>query len=389
MQGVNPMPSYIISAVAPNGKKLTQEVEAPNGGDAVRILRERGYRDVKLEREEIDAFTRKQFEAVTNEKPINNLVSAKDYVSLSQNKTRGRLGLLFTYIRMFYKTLWPVVVALTAIIAVRRLYYGSWDGWDLLLIVGLVAPIGGAVWGAYFSPAAKYQELLEAICWYRWQEALLILPSLHGRMPKFQLAVHEAQALAGLGRLDAALAVLARYADGKDKDVTEWMYWGRLGDVYFPAGRPDLILQSQRKALALEPKNACSLIDLAGSLVRFEHDVQGAKSLLAQVDPDEVTDLIRAFLDTVEGQIALEEQDHRRALECFQRSLKEREKWAVMPPMAQGIDALHGYVALAYAGLGEMETARRHFKRAEPRLRIFAIKDTLERCQRVLGKYAE
>jgi len=55
------------------------------------------------------------------------------------------------------------------------------------------------------------------------------------------------------------------------------------------------------------------------------------------------------------------------------------------PPVESTQDVTQGYLCLAYAQAGNLNEARRHFKLAEARLRIFKLNDILKRCEEALA----
>ena len=53
--------------------------------------------------------------------------------------------------------------------------------------------------------------------------------------------------------------------------------------------------------------------------------------------------------------------------------------------MGASIDRIHAGLALACAAEGDIESARKHFRTARPRLVALKLDDQLARCEQALG----
>src|SRR5439155_19877703 len=114
-----------------------------------------------------------------------------------------------------------------------------------------------------------------------------------------------AQALAGLGRLAAALRVLAPFADGRE--APEWLYWSLLAEVYAIANDREQMLAAKERALALSPNNPSLLLGVADSLLQHTRDVGPARELLAAARTHVISDSLRYMVSFVQGLLALED----------------------------------------------------------------------------------
>jgi tetratricopeptide (TPR) repeat protein len=265
---------------------------------------------------------------------------------------------------------WYWHLAAIAVIAVRRYFGWPWGTFDLLAIVWLAVPLVIALVGEFFNSARKYSEVVEAISWGRWEDALRRLPAIRGKVPDEEVAFIEAQALAGLGRLDEAIKVLKPFADGQN--MPSWLYWGRIGDVYYAGGKYELIVPAQEKAAEMAPDNPTVLLDLA-------------RKLLQQARTHALSDVLAIFAELIEGMIELESGNPSQARYLFDKALAALAPFRNATPLiGAAIDRTYAYLALAYAALGDVDQAAQYYRRAEPRLRALKSNDLIDRCEAAL-----
>lgn len=374
------MPQYIVSAVNPRGGKTTEEVEARTPLDAVRLFREQGYQNVVLESDDVSAVIAEQFAQVRTVQPVRQEVTPEDRVA---TRTLGRFGKLWFWSRRAYYRNRMLLAPALVFVAYRRVTGLPWGLWDLAAVGVMLLPLRLVLGAARSGPSSAYQRLIEAVAWYRYDEVPRLLRPLRDKIPVYEQALYEAQALAWQGRLNEALDILTPYNDAKT--VPQWMYWSRLSSVYLAGGDAIHALDCQRTALERAPDNPALIIDLATSVIRFEQDPREAQRLLKSLNMEGVTDVMLAALRNAQGLISLEQGDGAGALQHFEAALTDAKRYAGNPIGAQQVDCLHAHLALAAARLGRMDEARQHFKRAEPRLRCFKSKDMLQRCEEALG----
>ena len=96
------------------------------------------------------------------------------------------------------------------------------------------------------GPAGRYEQMIEAVAWGRWEEVLRRVDSVGGQVSPDEVAFRKAQALAGLGRLDEALNVVEPFSDGEA--MPEWLYLSRLPEVYLAANRRDIAIELTEQA---------------------------------------------------------------------------------------------------------------------------------------------
>jgi Tfp pilus assembly protein PilF len=92
----------------------------------------------------------------------------------------------------------------------------------------------------------------------------------------------------------------------------------------------------------------------------------------------------------VEGMLALEEGTTQAAVDQLEESLQMMAPFRNATPLYGAImDRTHAYLALAYAKVGDKETAERHYRQAAPRMRALMADDLLRRCEQAIGPIYE
>ncbi len=99
-----------------------------------------------------------------------------------------------------------------------------------------------------------------------------------------------------------------------------------------------------------------------------------------------MSDVAEPLTAMAEGMIALEEGNARLAVEKLEPALRCQRRFAKgNPASAAAADVLEARLALAKAMAGDLDAAREHFRRAEPRLRALKSERLLARCQQAIG----
>lgn len=118
-------------------------------------------------------------------------------------------------------------------------------------------------------------------------------------------------------QIDAMVDKLAKHMDENPSDVSGWMMLGRS---YIALNRLPEAEIALKKALALEPKNADLMADLADLMAYMKQSAQGEPKLLIQkalqIDPNNLKAL------ALSGSVAFEEKKYAKAIEYWQHALK-------------------------------------------------------------------
>lgn len=369
------MPEYLLTGVDPAGRTVTERVEAESADQAVHTLRDRGHTDIVLHTDDVGARYSQQARVAAH-------VSPREYVAFRH--FRGYWDHVFFLTRKIYRGWWPVFVLAIAGIVARRWLNLSRE-LEITCWVLLAFPLVLALIGRLTSPGRAYERIIEAHAWGRWDEVVRLLPTIKGKVPPHESAFREAQALAGLDRLEEALDIVEPFADGTE--IPTWIFHARLVEVYHLAGKLDQIVPSIEKAAELAPDNATILIDLASALLRFRRDVVRARSILARARTHALSDMVEPFALLAEGMLLLDEGKAPAAQERFEQALAGMMNFRhANALMGAVIDRVYTYLSLAHAAQGNTADALEYFHRAEPRLRALRMNDLLARCQSALGQ---
>jgi len=368
------MPQYLLSGCKPDGRRVTECVIAASSDAALADFRSRGYYDETLHTDDVGAL-------FTDQQAMAAEVSPAEYL---RNRDQGD----------YWNTVWRIltrtylqhwffcVFALTWLIA-RPALGAPWGILDVIAAVGLVLPLVAVPISTAFCPSVRYARLIEAACWGRWEEVLRLLPGLRGRIPPLEFAFREGQAWAGLGDLEKGLDIVEPFRN--DQQIPQWMFYGRLSDLYSAAGRWELFVPAMEQAVKLAPDNATVLLDMALNLLEIERDAPRAKVWLAKAKSHAISDLLAPFVDKAEGLMALEEGRPAEAHRLFSSGLRAvAPRVPSQPVFGTQVAILHAYLAIACAALGDESAARQHFAQAEPRLVARKLEPLLKRVEEAL-----
>jgi hypothetical protein len=370
------MPKYLLSGTDARGRQRTEVVSAPSADEATRRFKGRGYTDVTLHFDEVMGH-------LFDPKALKHL-TPRDCLALGR-VSRAQF-LWRTTVKLYASQRWMLLL-FAALVAGRRLLDVPWGVIDTVAVTILLFPPVLVLLGELFSPSRRFERAMAYGAWGRWAEMLAALKPAPRFIPAPQYAFFEAKALAGLGRLDAALDTVRPFAD--DPGTPAWLYWGQLADVFHAAKLGDRAIECGEKAVEHAPDNPTVLIDLAASLLRYRRDAARARPLLDRARAHEISDMLAPFVLLTEGVCALEENRPDRARELLDESLRRSEPFRHSTAlMGAAIDRIHTYLCLACAAAGDHATAEDHFRIAEPRLRAFHTDDLIERCQAALGHRA-
>lgn len=371
-----PLASALVRGVA--GKKVTERVEASSADAAVEILKQRGFTEIVLHTDDAGAL-------FTQQRKTEPHVTPEDFVRLRH--LHGYWGLVGFHARKLYLQSWTWNVLFLLILAARRWMQQPFAIVDYMAMGVLLMPLAIAMIAQLNNRALRFRQFIELAAWGRWAEVLEQAASLHGQLPEHELIWQQAKALAGLGRLNEAIELVAPMAN--DPTVPQWHYFSRLSSVYAVAGMRDEDLACTEKAIRLAPGNATLLLDAALTLLRYQLDIPRARQLLEQARSHALSDILVPTADVVEGILLLEEGRPDRALDKLRAGIEARDRFRNATALVGATqDRFRAYLALALAAMGDPPAAERQFQLAEPRLRALKRNDLLERCQTALAKAA-
>jgi len=367
------MPEYILTGRTPRGRTVTEIVVADSADESVRLFADDGRTDIILHTDDNAA----RFQTPSK---LCKTFTPREYLGY---RTRGRVGCALFLIRKLYVRTWWADVLCLALLAARWWLGGEWGYFDLMAVALLFFPIPMAVFAELTSQAAPYRRALRAVLRGQWEEVARHMRRVRMPLPPFERPFREAQALAGLGRLDEALDHFRSVAD--DADVPHHMYWTYKALIYQTARERNKALDCVARAAELAPENPVALIDYALALLTVRNDVATARELLTRTRQHALSDVSTPLCEFAEGVLALKDRRPAEAIGLLDSAAAGlRPFTAGNPAIGIIIARIRANLALAHAADGDHEAARRAYRKAAP---ILAPHDALElaRCREVLG----
>lgn len=370
------MPEYLATARTADGKTVTERLDAASADEAVQALRDRGYDEIILHTDDVGALYSKQ-------SAVDSVITPREILWF-RDLPAPLAGFLIVTMKL-YKQGWFWYLAALALLAYRYAQGLTWNALDVAIVIYLLLPALFALAAQFFRGAAgRYQRLIDAVAWGRWDEVLAQADSVGGQVAPEEVAFNKAKALAGLGRLDEALGMVEPFRDGHR--IPPWLYWSRLEGVYATAQRHGDAKAAMEKALELAPDNATLLVDMAETEVWRWRNPRRARELLARARAHALSDVLQPFAMRTEGLIRLEEGNPREARELLDDAFRRADRFRhASPLMGAMLDKMHAGLALACAAEGDLEAARRHYQLARPRLQALQLDDVMERCEKAIG----
>ncbi|WP_232098849.1 hypothetical protein [Gimesia aquarii] len=240
-------------------------------------------------------------------------------------------------------------------------------------------------WVAYFSPRQKYDKMLHAFSWGRWQEVLDQVPKLRGKVPDFELTTREAVAEAALGNVDQAYEMMEHFADSSE--VPRWMYLGRLSELYEIVKDYDQAIECWRQAYEEAPKNPTVIIDYAYALLKYGNDYSLANQLLEEAEQQHMGEMIELLILCFKGILELNLKNFRVAESLFLKCQSGLLPIAPTQPLLQlFVDFNRAYLAITLAELGDSENAQKIYELALPRLQALGSEQVMDRYAEVIAR---
>ncbi len=340
------------------GKRTTVNVLAGSADDALRKLRDQGYDQVTLHTDDVSSLTLQQRKHAA-------ILTPRDYLIIRD--TPYDLGTAIAWIRAAFRKTWVTNLILALVLVQLRLTGWPWGILDTILLVAILFPIlVGFMPVLATSPRrARYRQLLKDMHWGRHEKVLARLERLRG-VPARELIRCKARALAGLGRVDEALALLEPLADGVA--TPRWYYHALRGQIYDAAQDLPASIREQETALALAPDNSTILIGLGRRVIWHERNAKRARGLLDQARTHAISDLQEPHVLLLEGLILLEENRPHDALVILDHAYRLFHARRHQPASFLPLDETRLAQARAHAALGDRARALKLYASVYPRL---------------------
>ncbi len=132
----------------------------------------------------------------------------------------------------------------------------GWNGWGLVLVLGLALPSGAWAVGLLEKEHPQVQKGREAFREGRYEEALMAFESAKQERPDDPaVEFNRGDALTKLGRYDEAKEAFQRVFDSNRTDLRQKAAYN-LGNLHALTGNNREALKSYRRALTLDPSDA-------------------------------------------------------------------------------------------------------------------------------------
>lgn len=339
---------FLFAANDPEGNPVSDTVVASDAADAKSQLARMGYRDVRMQTGDLVHF-----------KAPEHFDASVAAVMMEIHSDSLAVAVLKIYRARWIDFLPGVLV----------LGWALWSGrspwWGLGLLVA------GMIWTTYKAlPTVLYTQVLWARVQCKYERGLryvawLRMLSKTNETLAVACGAERSNMIAGLGRLDEALALFAPYADR----VAHVTYLTHVAAIYESAGRRDAMIDVQRQQLAARGNCKEMCIDLAFSLVRYTEHYDEARTLVAQIHPSQCADLpasglrvVRALLDQADGR-------HAEALSALQAEHAVMSRYT-SPLMVAMSTELRAYIALSVKALGKKDAAAAMWRELLPFMQL-------------------
>lgn len=365
------MTLFLYSSVDAGDRPQVGRIDAASLNAAKFHLEQRGLREIVFHTDELST-AQLRAEGMT---PAQ--VSAERELAARTAPLQG-----FAFVRACYAGNWIVWVPPLAW-ALWNLFGGTpyslvdWTSFALAAL-GLAFPVWAAI------PSLKYQKLLDASSWARWDEVRRHCAFFRRwnrwfivATPRFDVDIRDASAVAAQGDLAAALASVAHH---EAIVAPRQIYFGRVASIHLAAHDVTGALRCQEQAWRLSDGGTAETIDYATTLVWRRRNADAAERLLAGIADRARTAIAQTFVDFAEGLIALERGDDKIAKERFENAIVGQATASDTPLTHMMCDFIAAHLAIASGRLGEKRAARALLRSVLPRLTAFKELDLARRC---------
>jgi tetratricopeptide (TPR) repeat protein len=376
------MSKYVWTAKNKSGQKVFKEVEAQTAEESRAILVEAGYSELVLKGDEIMAAVQEGFPST-----INVLGQAVKVT------TEQRLKYLDTPMLTFWGAVREgisqskLICVLLPLLAAYSGYREHW-GFALLWIIGLLAWIAFLV--CVSLPLVYYRKLIMASDWYRWSEVLSLVSTLQSmgrfsfiKVPATEMTRNRAKALAGMGRLDEALAEY-KQCEGR-ADCPTWLYNQFVGSLYTTAKQYDKGIESSLLSIGEKP-TPTAWADLANRYARYKRDPVKAREAMAEADKSPMVEQVKPFRIRCLGIIAYLEGDYLTAKGHLETAIDMLEKAKGRPYRDGHLSVARAYLCCVLAKLGDLQGAKNCLALSREYLVATEETDLLTECCKLVGE---
>lgn len=364
------MPRILYRAIDPAGRPVEDFVDAASAHDAVALLRERGFEQIRLLEEAAAA------DAGDRDDAGRKGMAARDVARIRAAAQRPGFGLWTVWRQVLHGARWWLALALL------MAAYGLWARSGFLSILG-IAMLGlpFVLSGLSYRHAARYEAYLRAAAFGR-REEMARLAQLLGRAVadpaiRFDLSMREAEFVAREQGIEAALARVEPLREAMDRRVPG-LFPARAALLHLAAGDAPGFVRGMREAWEASGRDASRALDAALAEARCG-DADKARELVEGVDVASLPAMAASFHAWV--QALLRERAGEDGREAFSRALAGFSEHARLSAVWSALATCTCDYALALARHGEVAHGRALAEAVWPVARIHldaATRNTIE-----------
>lgn len=236
-----------------------------------------------------------------------------------------------------------------------------------------------------FGTSKKFDRLLRAKLWGRWDEVLEAVEALEkrdwltgGKIPALELVKSRAQAYAAQGQLEEGLKIFSKLEH--HSNIEHWVYLSFLASVYDVGKSHEQALELRRQAAIEKPDNSAVWIDLSYTCVRWLNRPAEAREFLAKAQALELTGLGKAYLPFLRGIICWRERKMSEAVKELEQALVSFKPW-VRNPQAEGLIFLgKAHLCACHRALGNRAKADKLFQQVKAFLEAHKENELIAAC---------
>jgi tetratricopeptide (TPR) repeat protein len=262
------------------------------------------------------------------------------------------------------------------------------------LVSILLMLIAGLAWLAFVFlvslPSVYYRKLIKASDWNRWNEVLSLAAILESmgrfsfvKVPATELTRNRAKALAGMGRLDKALAEY-KQCEGRP-DCPSWMYILFVGSLYVTAKQYDKAIECNLMSIAEKP-TPTAWLDIANRYARYKGDPIKAREAMAEADKSPMSDVSKPFRIRCQGIIEYLELDYAAARRDLETAIEMVERAKGRPYRDGHLSVARAYLSCVLAQQGDLPAAKKCFAQAKDYLVATDENELLAECRQLTGE---
>ena len=356
--------TFVWKGKDPTGKKRSERVVAENAQAARQQLTLAGWTELELVMDEVGSLS-SQMVDVDPDLDAPETTADED-VEYFHGKAPPFFG---PWLKSFWDLKFMLLVA-AAFLAWGILRDRTWPVVVGGMLAGLLILLHPVLHFLVSGVSREYSRLNRAKVWCRHKEVLECVARLRKKRGSFGMGVGEleltrceAQALAGLGQLEAGVAKFKQFEE--DPATERWMYLTQLATIYDAAKAFEPGLALRKEAAQLKPDNNATWIDLAFSHVRGLNQPAEARVALAEAEKLEITGLGKAYLPFLRGVICWREKNHAEARKHLEEATQTLQPFA-FNELAEGIILMaKSHLCAAQRALGNHAEADKLFREVE------------------------